>query len=112
MSVSYDSIGQVCVTANLSQEIAAGSPVKFTDNAQVAPCADGDTVHGVLVSGRQGLGAVALRGFVTLPYSGTAPAVGMTALAAAGAGKVKAGGSVSYLVTQVDTANTTVTFLL
>ena len=59
--------------------------------------------------------SVQLRGFVTLPYSGTtAPSLGYNALEADGAGGVKVGESSARerLVVEVDATAGKVTFLL
>ena len=112
MAISFDSIGQVCVTAAVSGQVAPGCPVAYTGCCQVSPCADNGKIHGIVASYADGYAAVTLRGFVTVPYTGSAPAVGFTALAAAGANAVKASGTTAYLVVDVDTVNQTVTFLL
>ena len=62
---------------------------------------------------RGDLVTVQYRGFVTLPYSGTAPSVGYGILAADGAGGVKGAQSgESYLIVNVDTTAKTVCVLL
>lgn len=111
MSVSFEGIGRWCATF-LAGELEQGSPVKVSANGTVAACSAGDAFCGVAVSERDGACAVQLGGFVTLPYSGTAPTVGYAALCADGTGGVKSGGTASYLAVDVDTAAQTVTFLL
>ena len=112
MTVSFDSIGQECVTVQ-SSSISAGTPCKFSANGFVSACSDGDAFHGVAIKHASGLTTLAVHGFVTLPYSGAAPTVGYCALAAALSGKVKTlDGAKEYLVVDVNSADSTVTFLL
>ena len=112
MSISYDSIGQVCVTCmGIGPQINA--PCKISTNNTVAICVDGDAINGVVVTKNNNLTTVAIRGFVTLPYQGDAPVHGYCPLAAAGNNKVKKlVGAREYLVFQVDTTKKTVTFCL
>jgi len=112
MSISYDSIGQVCITcfnngANVNQ------PCKMSTNNAVTACDDTDGFVGVVVAARGNLATVAVKGFVTLSYSGTAPNIGYTPIAATGVGKVKQfEGAREYLVVNVDTSKKHVTFCL
>ena len=79
----------------------------------VAACAAGEDFCGVVLSaGRDGRAcAVALGGMVTAAFTGTAPALGWTGLAADGRGGVQAADSGrKYLV--ADTDGETVTFVL
>ena len=45
MDISYDGIGQTVATFNCAEDIAAGRPVKLSDNASVAECADGNAFN-------------------------------------------------------------------
>lgn len=113
MSFSFEGIGQVCVTVSNPAQKTEGTLCKFSGNAQISPCGDGDVFHGVIVSSRGTAAAVMVGGFVTLTYAGTAPTVGYSALAAAGDSKVKVlSGSREYLVVAVNTAAKTVTIKL
>lgn len=112
MAISFNSIGQVCVTC-FNSGVQIDQPCRISSNSAVATCVDGNAIEGVVVARLNNLATVAVRGFVTLPYSGAAPTVGFCPLAAAGSGKVKkADGARQYLVTSVDTAGKTVTFCL
>lgn len=88
MKVSYEGIGQMVVTAELSGEVRAGAPVAFTDNQTVS--AASGKFDGVLLSARAGYGAVAVRGFCKLPCTG-AVALGRVKLVAEADGTVKTG---------------------
>ena len=72
-----------------------------------------DAFFGIVVSQREMLVNVAVRGFVTVKYSGTAPSVGRVGLCAAGDGSVTASESAPmYQVVNVDVVNKSITFLL
>lgn len=130
---SFEGIGQWAATFACSG-VQAGQTVKISGGGSVASCAAGEDFCGVVLAvGRDG-GAcsVALGGLVTVPYSGTAPALGWSALAADGKGGVKAAGGEAagggtaggessaqtaengrkYLVADVDETGKTVTFVL
>lgn len=113
MSVSFEEIGQVAATFQAESGVMVGQVCKITANGKVGACAAGENFCGVAVSKKGGYGAVAVRGFVTLPYTGTtAPTVGYCTLAADSSGGVtvpKSGGR-EYLVVSVE--NGTVTVLL
>ena len=113
MAIFYESIAQDCITLKHTGELAAGVPCTISANDTVAASAAGDHFCGVTAGSRGDFVSVIVRGFVTLPYTGTAPACGFSKLAAAGSGKVKADTSgTEYAVFAVDTVNSTVTFLL
>lgn len=113
MAISYDSIGQECVTVQSNNRIPLGYPCKFSNSSTVSMCSDGNAFHGIVMSQNENLITLAVHGFVTVPYSGTAPTVGYCPLAAAAAGKVKKlEGAKEHLVVSVDTTMSTVTFLL
>ena len=114
MGISFEGIGQWAATFACG-ETAVGQVVKVSGNGEVAACADGDSFCGVVVYlARDGAAcSVALGGMVRVPYTGTAPTVGWTGLAADGAGGVKVlTTGRSYLVADVDAAGKTVTFAL
>ena len=71
-----------------------GAAVKFSANDTVALCGDGDRVDGILLEIATGTTcAVQVRGTVDVPYSGTAPSVGISALVSDADGKLKVEGS-------------------
>ena len=110
MDISYEGIGQTVATFNCSGEIEAGIPVKISGNASVDVCADGGAFNGVTAAAADGgIVPVIMRGFIKLPYSGTAPTAGNGVIAADGDGGVKtASAGRSLTVIDVDTANSTV----
>ena len=86
----------------------------FCANDTVGKLSAGDAFCGyVLDVAKDGAACVALHGYVQLPYSGDAPALGWSGLCADGSGGVKADDTgKSYLVIHVDTADGTVGFFL
>ena len=112
MSISYNNIGQVCVTC-YNNSVQINQPCKISTNSSITTCADGNAIEGVVIATRGGIATVVVKGFVTLPYLGSAPSPGYCPLAAAGSGKVKKqDGAREYLVFHVDTSKKTVTFCL
>ncbi len=95
-----------------------GKPVKVSANGTVALASGEERFFGVVLSVSEDhqVAVVQTHGFVTVPYTGAAPALGYTELVADGTGGVKvpttAGTGIPYWVVAVDTANQTVTFLL
>lgn len=115
MKVSFEGIGEKAATFWNAKENAAvsGRAVKMSGNGTVSLCAEGDKFAGFCADADADTATVIIGGFATAPYTGDAPAVGFTALAADAAGGVKVGGSGrEYLVAEVDTAAKTVGFIL
>ena len=99
MKVSFDGVGQVCATFFVNDpagenaaKLAEGQVAKLAGNGMVGPCGAGDSFCGAVLCRKDDACTVQVCGFVTVAYSGTAPAVGWTALCADGTGGVKAGG--------------------
>lgn len=116
MKVCYEGIGELCATFSCGN-LAEGAPVCVSAAGTAAACGKGNEIAGVVKAVSRGKDAysVQLRGFVTLPYSGTtAPSLGYNALEADGAGGVKVGESSARerLVVEVDATAGKVTFLL
>ena len=113
MNIASKGFAEQILTLQSASAITAGVPVKLTDNYTVAAASADDAFCGVLLSCRDNLCAVQLKGSITMPYSGTAPTVGAGILAAAADGKVTAAESgTSVLILAVDTTASTVTFIL
>ena len=114
MKLSYEGIGQWAATFACT-EAAEGELVKISGSGAVAACGDGDDFCGMVLSVSRGGDAcsVALGGMVTAGYTGEAPALGWTGLAADGTGGVKPSETGrEFLVGEVDTSAKTVTFAL
>ena len=114
MKFSYEGIGQWAATFACDQ-VNLGEMVKVSGNGEVKACAAGDAFCGKATAiGRDGKACtVALGGMVKASYTGTAPAAGWANLSADGNGGVKADSTgKSYLIVDVDTADSKVTFAL
>lgn len=113
MSVSFKGINDQVITFKTQEELAAGTLVTVCDNGTVAACSASEKIVGVVVSCRANLAAVQVAGYVTVPYSGTAPALGVTAISASNATQIKADSAGKLVtVTDTDTAALTAGILL
>lgn len=113
MNVSFSGFNEKSTTFICSEDVTAGSVVKVTENGTVSVCSNGDAFCGVVTDVRSDCATVQLTGYIRMPYSGTAPALGYTAIAADGNGAVTANeGGRTYLVTDLDTTDNTVGFML
>ena len=114
MKVSFEGIGQWSATFACT-DVQEGQVVKISGNGEVGKCVDGEAFCGVVnVMGRDGLACgVVLGGMVSVPYTGSAPALGWSGVSANGEGGVKADGAgQKVLVTAVDESAMCVTFKL
>ena len=115
MSISFNGFNESTLTFKAASGFtSSGIPVKMSANSTVAACAEGNSFIGVSKSVDGGLAAVQVSGAVTVGYSGTAPTAGYNTLAADGNGKVLVAstGGREYLVVDVKTASSLVTFIL
>lgn len=111
MNISFQGFGEAVTT--FKGDAPAGRPVRMQASGTVAAAAADAAFCGVSCGGDGACTGVQLGGYVSLPYSGTAPAVGYGKLAADGAGGVKTNASGrEYLILTVDTTRKTVGFLL
>lgn len=106
MAICFDAIGEKYVTFLASEGTEQGTVCKLSANDTVGGCGENDVFCGVAAEVKNGCAAVVMGGYVELPYTGTAPAVGYALLAADGKGGVctAASGGRSCLVVHVDTA--------
>lgn len=88
MNVSFEGVGQVCATF-LGSKLTEGQVVKLTGSGTVGACAAGDSFIGAAICCKDDACTVQVGGFVTVSYSGTAPAAGWCVLTADGNGGVK-----------------------
>lgn len=121
MTVSFEGIGTNLITfynASASNAKAAkGGMVKLTAAGTVGKCADGDRFCGLAVSADDDFAGVQTAGYVTVAYTGTAPAVGYAHLLANGAGGVKLDSAATktggeFLIVSVDTTAKTLGFVM
>ncbi|MBQ7255233.1 MAG: hypothetical protein IJS31_03180 [Oscillospiraceae bacterium] len=111
--ITFDSIHADSVTFEAASGFAGGAVCKITANGTVGACSAGDFFCGVAGTPRKGCVGVQMSGYAVLPYTGSAPALGNTVLAANGSGGVKAADSGrACCVVTVDTAAKTVGLFL
>lgn len=113
MSFSFKGYGENVLTFP-TKLTEAGIPVEVGANSVVSKAAADKDFIGVTSYADGELAGVILNGYVELPYTGTAPAFGFSALAANGTGGVKTASSATHLVKviKVDTSKKTVGFIL
>lgn len=114
MTYSYDGIGQ-WAAGFAADTVTEGAPVRPAAAGGMTDSAAGEAFCGaaLYVTPDGGGCTVQLAGLVTLHYTGTAPAAGLSILTADGQGGVKAAESGDrYWVLAVDKTNATVTFKL
>ncbi len=112
MNVCYDGIGYLAVTVPAGS-CAADKVCMLSADGEADGCTSGGRFMGLCEEVKQGLAAVQVAGFAKVKYSGTAPALGFTKLAADGNGGISANSNgQEYLVMAVDTAALTVTMKL
>ena len=87
--IRYDMDSNLRVTFAAKEGLAAKSVCKVCGSGTVGPCSDGDDFCGVADTVRGGRCGVVLRGFVTVPYSLPAPALGYVGVAADSTGGIK-----------------------
>ena len=85
---SFEDIGAVVATFQVSGEVKGGQVVKVSASRTVAPCTAGDKFCGVALEPRAGGAAVQVKGFVTVSCTGTLTP-GWAVLAADGKGGVQ-----------------------
>lgn len=112
MSVAFHGYQENAVTFKVSGTVTAGKPVKLASAATVTACSAGDVFIGFALASDNAYTTVRLHGAVTAKYTGTAPAVGFTKLVADTNGVKTGTAGREYLVLDVNTAASTVTFLL
>ena len=111
--VSFGGIGEIAATFFAGEDVVPGQVVKISGNSTVDTCGDGEAFCGAALSCECGFAGVQVKGFLSLPYSGEAPAVGAAVLAADGKGGVKTAQSgTACTVIHVDKAESLLVALL
>jgi hypothetical protein len=117
-TVSFDGIvdAPTFLASGITYGTDEGKPFKVSGNKTAALAAADDLLDGIIETISEDSDVIVgrIRGFVTVAYSGSAPSAGIQKLEADGAGgvRVDADNGREYLVVDVDTTNTTVTFLI
>lgn len=113
MKVSFEGLGEQIVSFLKGDGAEKGVFVKVSASDTVAAAASGDCFAGLCVHADDAFADVRLKGCVTCAYTGTAPSVGFAKLVSAGGGSVKADdGGREYLILKVDSAASTLSFIM
>ena len=113
MTTNFNGFNEKVLTFECDTKITAGTPVKLTANGKIAVAGAGDRFIGTCVYTRCGYAAVQVEGYVTLPYTSTAPTINFAKLVADGNGGVKADTNGSEVVAIcVDTNAKTIGFIM
>ncbi len=108
---SFEGIGAVAATFGAESGVKGGRVVKLTGANTVGPCADGDKFCGLAMEPRRGGAAVQVKGFCTVPCTGSL-VPGWAQLVADGQGGVRAAAGaesgVSALVVSAGTDSTVI----
>lgn len=111
--ISNKGFNEGIISLYVEENTPVGTPVSMSDSATCSAAADGDKFVGVLVNSRAGVGAVQVKGYANMPYSGTDLTLGIQGIAADGEGKIKASAEGRIVtVIGVDTANKTAEILM
>lgn len=102
---------EVTLFCNTATDV--GAVVKLYEAGMVTNAGADEKFCGVCTAIRNTYASVVMAGYATATYSGTAPTVGYCMLASDGDGGVKISDSGrEYLVVGVDTANSTIEFII
>ena len=108
--VGFDGIGSMVITVK-DGGVVPGQPCKCSGGKAMEKAAAGEAFQGVCLWQRNDIAGVQVDGFLTMPYTGTAPTVGFDILAADGNGGVqKSASGKSRMIVDVDSVLKTVTF--
>ncbi len=116
MSVAFDGMDNLVVTFRCSGTVEAGSPRHPQRQRHGGRRGTGKVPIGVLLQKRGNYAAVQIRGYVTLPYTGTAPALGWQELVTNGSQGLRTvttgEAGKACLVVRVDAATSTLGLFL
>lgn len=111
--VSFEGIGQSVATFFAGEGVKAGTVVKLSGAATVAPCAAGERFCGVAnTDAKDGCAGVQVKGFAVVACADETVTAGYATLTADGDGGVKKAGTADqggeYLVVAVDGGSATI----
>lgn len=113
MTVSLSGFNEKVATFLVATDISKGKSVSLSGNMTVAETTNGSAFIGFCLDCKDKIATIQLGGHFRATYSGTAPSLGRTYLAADSSGGVKTGDATTTacLVVNVDTQNKTVDFI-
>ena len=112
MNISLNGFNESMITFACGEEIPAKTPVKITDNNTVSPCGNSEAPIGFAVNSKCGYTGVMMNGYFNTSYSGTMSYGYQKIAADANGGVKKDDNGIMVIVTEIDTANKTVGFIM
>lgn len=113
MSISLNGYDVNCITLRKLGEEPVLGPIDIKEQKIASAATSGTNIHAVAVANRGDYVTVQTTGYVELPYSGSAPALGVTKIACNGMGGVSVStASTDHLIVTVDTKNKKVGFII
>ncbi len=112
MNISFDGFDRKVITFNADDDIEIGTPVKISDRGTVEAADEGEDFIGMVVSCKNGLVGVCVRGVVEFDCTDETILPGYNYVASNGDTEICTGENVMKLVLDVDTDNSKVTVLL
>ena len=113
MNISFDNIGQVCASFACDDTVQVGDACNMSENNTIKRSGEDQPFLGKVLSIRDGIANVAIRGFATFSFTGSAPSVGYAGFCGDGNGNVVLSNEMEpRLVVCVDNIHKTVTVLL
>lgn len=107
MSISFHGTQESVLTFEAGS-VTAGNMVGMSANNKVADASAGTLPVGKAIHVRGDIAAVQVKGYMELPYSGTAPSLGWGIIVADGDGGVKSATTgLTVLIVEVDSTNET-----
>lgn len=88
MSTAFHGIDELVVTF-AAGTVTAGYPAAMSGNKTVRNAGNGVAPVGITLNKRSGFGAVQIRGYAEVTYSGTAPSLGWNTMVADGSGGLR-----------------------
>ena len=83
-NISHKGFNANVISIETNEELAQGTPVKMHTSGKCIAAESGDEFIGICVGQRGNIAAVQTEGYVELPYTGSDPNYGYTALTANG----------------------------
>lgn len=109
--INFNGFNQTMLTFAASEELKAGQVVNITANNTVSAVTSGNFV-GIVASSSEDAASVVMTGFAELPLVGTAPALGISKVAAANGGITASDSGRTVTVLYVDSQNSKVGIIL
>lgn len=115
MSISYNGFNSKVMTFAAGENCKVGNPVTISEDGDVVIPNINNRFIGVCTSLRNGIAGVQVEGYIEMPFTGTAPKMGVNRLTIGSHGEIVAGdndNSEFYKILKVDVDNKIIGFIL